>query len=255
MNHRKTGRIFTLALRVADAQRIDEPLGTVKVVWDIRWQDIFPPDIAPSSTFMVRHSFSEEGIWTYPMDYLGSNRRNHTLTCNIVDYSHVSDQVNTYQGGVNAVYPVAMTLYTRANATALKHGFLNNMENTMGAFNAISPDTNSRIGYLQGTCHYRAAPREFECYSPESRKVIEITYWDQSPPPTLAQLNSTTNYYFYKFTSPDQIPSPGNAIPMFYRVNNNQSAPQIIDTGPPQGLHVFEFELLDKTPFHDNQFH
>lgn len=253
MNYRKTGRIFNLALRVADAKTVTESLGVVSLNWDIHWQDVLPTDIHPNSTFICTHSFKEEGYYTFPMDYLMTNRRNHDITCNLASFSYISDQVNTYQGGEPGLFPTTGAAYTRKNGTALKQGYINTMENDLGNFNASAASTQEGIGYLWGNCKYKCQPNSFECLAPEARGSVTVSYWDQSPPPTLAQLNGTTPL-MYDFATTQRIASPLAYMPMFYRVNNNAGNLRIYSTGPPLGTHLFSFELVDRIPFREDQF-
>lgn len=253
MNYRKTGRIFNLALRVADAKEVTESLGVVSLRWDIHWQDVLPTDIHPNSTFICTHSFKEEGVFTWPMDYCLSNRRNHDLTCNLASFSYMSDQVNTYQGGAAGRYPATGAAFTRQNGTALKQGFINTMDNEIFSLQAGGGDTVEDIGYLWGTCKYSCEPRSFECLGPEARSSVTISYWDQSPPPTLAQLNADTPK-MYAFGTPQRIANLGGYVPMFYRVNNKVPDITVYSTGPPLGTHVFSFELVDRIPFREDQF-
>lgn len=253
MNYRKTGRIFNLALRVADAIEVRESLGVVSLRWDIHWQDVLPTDIHPNSTFICTHSFIEEGYFTWPMDFMLSNRRNHDLTSNLASFSYMSDQVNTYQGGETGRFPATGVAFPRQNRTALKQGYINTMNNDIFSLQAGGGTTAEVIGYLWGTCKYSCKPNSFECIGPETRSSVTVSYWDQSPPPTLAQLDAATPS-LYSFATAQRIANLGAYLPMFYRVNNAQADLTVYSTGPPLGTHVFSFELVDRMPFREDQF-
>jgi hypothetical protein len=124
----------------------------------------------------------------------------------------------------------------------------------------------TRYSYLYCPAgRYECGKRKFECVNPEKNTTIEISFLDDIPVPTLANynsnttLNGATSYYrvsaWGAFSNPADtaaFPSAGTVngfFPSFWTVvlGTDAASSPVIDLGPPQGTHIFTFELVKKS--------
>lgn len=226
----KTGRIFNLALRVSDGQRTSTAQQE-SLSWRINWNVVLPNDIPANQNFEVTHSFTEAISGAYMSnvaDQFLSAKRGHTLFSNLATDSKCSSyfiDTNTSQ----------MVYYPR---------YLNNI--TMKNFSGGTFTFTGGVGWRL-TGGYSADPRIFYCSSPEAHSSISVHYQElQSYVPALVDLNTTPANFWANANPITNAFFDGNLLPMFYSIDLNNANPPVLDLGPPQGVHEFKFELLER---------
>lgn len=277
MNFEETNRSFTLALRVCDAIQTRLPNQQIVLEWrSLPWGDILPVDIPPNSTFLVKHTFRESTECNGKADQYYNNFRSRNLFCNICHNSKATNVWNT--NGLSAQF---FTQQAPSNTNALtfpdntknnpvgsmQAGFLNVMHRNIYSSLATAGTTYTSFKQVNGGSYY-CEPKWFECFSPENYSSIFMTFCDDVPVPTVADMNCTAAqagqavgklYYGiatvgnFPTTAAAGIPNGGNFLPSFYQIYENSGA-FVGDFGPPMGTHVFEFKLVSKKRMVASQF-
>lgn len=240
----ETGRTFTLALRTVDGEPTSIPGEACFVTWKGIGPTVFPYDIPMKSKFRVKYSFQESvGIWEKePTDNYGVMRRQKDVFCTLANGTYgTAEWGNEENPGFGIVGHIGTI-----NIPRLDNPFV-------AAFPATQTDGQMDAPHTILPRYVSQCP-PFLCHGVPSS--ISITYRDNTPdtgtesfePCYFIDELDIDEFHNSHFKYSGGLPISGNAndaMPVFWGITQVEGMdPVLFDKGPPNGTHVFEFELL-----------